>query len=88
MGPSVADNVDVKDQLPQGMTFVSGEITQGDGVCVSGICQLGDIGVGETVVIEITADVDSGLEAGDYTNTATVFSDSGRHQPEQRQRQR
>ena len=75
-GPSIAQNVDVKDVLPPGFTFDSG-VAIPEGTCVSGICQLNDVGVGvdNTVTIEITAMVESDVEAGLYTNTATVFTD-------------
>ena len=75
-GPSAAQNVDVKDLLPPGVSFVSGTASNG-GVCVSGICQLGNIPNGQVVTITIVGKVDSGVPVGtQLTNTATVFSDS------------
>jgi uncharacterized repeat protein (TIGR01451 family) len=68
--------VDVKDLLPPGVSFVSGTASNG-GVCVSGICQLGNIPAGQSRTITITGQVDSSLPAGtQLTNTATAFSDS------------
>ena len=75
-GPSTAQSVDVKDQLPAGVSFVSGTASNG-GVCVSGICQLGNVPAGQTVTISIVGQVGSNIPAGtQLTNTATVFSDS------------
>ena len=62
-GPSTAQSVDVKDQLPAGVSFVSGTASNG-GVCVSGICQLGNIPAGQTVTITIVGKVDSNIPAG------------------------
>ena len=73
-GPSVAQDVDLKDLLPAGVSYVGGQSTQG--VCVSGICQLGDVAVGQTVSMVITGTVGSDVPAGVLTNLAQVFSDS------------
>ncbi|MCC7362611.1 MAG: DUF11 domain-containing protein [Anaerolineales bacterium] len=69
-GPSVARTVDVKDLLPPGMTYLGGSSSQG--LCVSGICQLGDLGVNGAVTMVITASVGPGA-SGLVTNTAQVF---------------
>ena len=45
-GPSQARSVDVKDQLPAGLSLVS--MNAGQGVCASGICQFGALAVGAT----------------------------------------
>jgi uncharacterized repeat protein (TIGR01451 family) len=73
-GPSTAQSVDVKDLLPPGVSYVAGSASQG--LCVSGICQLGDMGVDETVTIVITGAVGSDVPPGTITNMAQVFSDS------------
>ncbi|RME84737.1 MAG: DUF11 domain-containing protein, partial [Caldilineae bacterium] len=72
-GPSVSRDVDVKDLLPAGFTYVSGTSTQG--TCVSGICQLGDVGVNEVVTMVVTATVGSDV-TGVVTNTAAYFGDT------------
>ena len=75
-GPSVAQDVDVKDLLPEGMEFVSGNPPQGR--CVNPICQLGDVAVNENdpMVFQITSLVESDVLPGDLQNEVTVFSDT------------
>ena len=72
-GPSVSRGVDVKDLLPPGFTYVAGTSTQG--VCVSGICQLGDVGVNDVITMVVTATVGSDI-TGAVTNTVTTFGDT------------
>ncbi|NOZ71057.1 MAG: DUF11 domain-containing protein, partial [Chloroflexi bacterium] len=72
-GPSVARDVDVKDVLPLGFTYVDGTSSQGS--CVRGICQLGDVGVNDVITMVITATVGSDV-SGIVTNTAIYFSDT------------
>ena len=57
-GPSVSRDVDVKDLLPPGFTYEGGSSSQG--TCVSGICQLGDVEVGDTITMVVTATVPGG----------------------------
>jgi uncharacterized repeat protein (TIGR01451 family) len=74
-GPATGKDVDVKDLLPAGVSYVSATTTQG--TCVSAICQLGDLPVGKTVTITVIGKVGSDVQNGaDLVNTATVFSDS------------
>jgi uncharacterized repeat protein (TIGR01451 family) len=73
-GPSTAWSVDIKDVLPAGFTLDIATTTQGQ--CVSAICQVDDVLVGETITVTIVATVDSDTLAGTYTNTAQVFSDT------------
>ncbi len=72
-GPSTARDVDVKDVLPAGLTWVSG--TPSQGACVAGICQFGDVSAGATVTAVLTIGVGSDV-LGDVTNTVQVFSDT------------
>ena len=72
-GPSTARTVDVKDLLPAGVTYSGGSTTQG--ACVSGICQLGDVAVGQTITMVVTGTVGSNV-TGAITNTAQVFADT------------
>ncbi len=72
-GPSTATEVDVKELLPPGMTPI--DLTPGQGVCVSQICQLGDVPVGGAVTITVTATADGSVAPGTVlTNTAAVFT--------------
>ena len=73
LGPSLARNVDVKDVLPSGLTWVGGVASQG--ACAGGICQFGDVGVGAVVSAVVTASVGSDV-LGDVTNQVQVFSDT------------
>jgi len=72
-GPSTARTVDMKELLPAGVTYSSGSTTQG--ACVSGICQLGDVAVGQTITMVVTGTVGSNV-TGTITNTAQVFADT------------
>jgi uncharacterized repeat protein (TIGR01451 family) len=72
-GPSTATEVDVKEVLPPGMWPI--DVTAGQGVCVSQICQLGDVPVGGAVTITVTATADGSITPGTIlTNTAAVFT--------------
>ncbi len=70
-GPSLARSVDIKDILPPGLTYLSGSVSQG--ACTSGICQVGDMDVDQTITAVITAAIDSDM-TGVITNTAQVFA--------------
>ena len=73
-GPSArARSVDVKDQLPAGVSLVSASTTQG--ACGGVVCQFGDVPVGGVVTVTVVGQVGSSV-TGTLTNTATVFSDS------------
>ncbi len=71
-GPGLARNVDVKDQLPAGLSLAG--IAAPGGVCSGTICQFGAMAVGVTRTITVVARVDSAAPAGVITNTAGVFS--------------
>ena len=70
-GPSTARTVDMKDILPAGVTYSGGSSTQG--ACVSGICQLGDVAVGQAITMVVTGTVGSNV-TGTITNTAQTFA--------------
>ncbi|MCB0183865.1 MAG: DUF11 domain-containing protein, partial [Caldilineaceae bacterium] len=72
-GPSVARDVDIKDLLPTGLTYVHASSSQG--ACVSSICQLGDVGVHDIITLVVTATVNSAV-SGVLTNTARAFGDT------------
>ena len=80
-GPSAAQDVDVKEQLPPSTTLTA--LTPARGVCVSQICQFGAMAAGEEVVITATLRADSGLLPGTVlTNTAVGFTDAPDRDPD------
>jgi uncharacterized repeat protein (TIGR01451 family) len=72
IGPGLARNVDIKDQLPAGLSLDS--ISAQSGVCGGTVCQFGRLSVNETRTITVVARVASGAAAGTITNTAAVYS--------------
>ena len=79
-GPSTAQSVDVKDTLPQGVTYAAATVERSGGgltACASAICQVGDMAVGETLTLTVSGTVAASVGEGSVlTNTATVFSDT------------
>ncbi len=79
-GPSTAQSVDVKDDLPAGISLASASVTRsgtGNSLCGGTVCQVGDMALNEVVTITVVGNVDSGVADGTVaTNTATVFSDT------------
>jgi uncharacterized repeat protein (TIGR01451 family) len=78
-GPSMAWNVDVKDQLPDGLslmaTFITSSLDDDVALCGGTVCQLGNVSAGEVVTVTIVAQVDPTLTAGTMLyNEAAVFS--------------
>ncbi|WP_160213735.1 SdrD B-like domain-containing protein, partial [Phaeodactylibacter xiamenensis] len=65
-GPSDATGVAVRDNLPSGYTFVSSNGAYDD---ATGIWTIGDLAMGASVSLEITASVNA---TGDYFNVAEV----------------
>lgn len=79
-GPSAAQDVDVKEQLPPSTTLTG--MTPSRGVCVSQICQFGAMAAGEEIVISATVQADLGLVPGTVlTNTAAGFTDTPDRDP-------
>jgi uncharacterized repeat protein (TIGR01451 family) len=79
-GPSAAQDVDVKEQLPHSTTLVKLEPSRG--VCVSQICQFGAMTAGEQIVLTATVRADGGLLPGAVlSNTATGFTDTPDRNP-------
>jgi uncharacterized repeat protein (TIGR01451 family) len=68
-GPNAATNVEVKDQLPAGLTFVSATPSQGSYNNSNGIWLVGTVNASSSATLEITATVTS---SGTITNTAEV----------------
>ena len=68
-GPSSADNVEVTDLLPTGLTFVSADPSQGTYTAASGIWAIGTLQGGASANLDITATV---TQAGDIINSAEI----------------
>lgn len=74
---SVVADVEVTDQLPAGLTFVSANPSQGTYNSTSGVWDIGTLTGLQVVNLEITATVNNGTEGDDITNTATLTNTSG-----------
>jgi uncharacterized repeat protein (TIGR01451 family) len=72
-GPSDARSVDVKDQLPAGMTLERIAASDG-GVCGGTVCQFGDVASGASRTVTVVARVASNVTDASLTNTAGVYS--------------
>jgi uncharacterized repeat protein (TIGR01451 family) len=77
-GPSTARAVNMHDNLPPGVTNISVEVVRSSGepiLCVSPICDLGDVAVGEVVTITLVGAVNPGLLPGtNLLNMASLTS--------------
>ena len=77
-GPQTATAVEITDDLPAGVTFVSAGPTQGScsatGQTVT--CQLGDLPAGAGAQVLLTTDVASGLAGTSVRNEAAAASDT------------
>ena len=72
-GPGLARSVDVKDQLPAGLTLAAASASDG-GVCGGTVCQFGTLAVGRHAHDHGRAQVAADAPAGTVTNTAAVYS--------------
>jgi uncharacterized repeat protein (TIGR01451 family) len=68
-GPSDATGVEVTDQLPEGVTFLAADASQGDYDPTTGIWTVGDLAVDGTATLDIDVEVTG---AGPITNVAEV----------------
>ena len=73
-GPDTAENVNVYDQLPDGMEYVSHIATKGDFDPVTGIWNIGSLSIHDG--IEYLDIVTKALTAGEKVNKANVTSDT------------
>lgn len=79
-GPSTAQDVTITDQIPAGTSFVEGVDGNGATVCAlvqpgMVVCELGDIGPGDSVTVFLTVLVAPSVPPGTVlTNTASVSS--------------
>ena len=75
-GPSAAEDVDVKDFLPDGVSLVSAETNTGV-PCLGTLCQLGLVEPDEVTTITIGALIDTDVISGtELENMVAVFSDT------------
>ncbi len=72
-GPNLALGVNVTDSLPTGYTYVSNTSNAGSFNSTTGVWTVGSLANATTATLQITATVNP---AGDYTNSATITSDS------------
>ncbi|WP_231189422.1 DUF11 domain-containing protein [Haladaptatus sp. DYF46] len=70
-GPNATSGVSVEDALPDGVTFVSADATQGSYDDANGIWTVGELATGDSATLTIVATVES---AGNITNVAQVDS--------------
>ena len=70
-GPEAATGVEVADNLPSGFTFISASASKGTYSNASGIWQIGDLALDETVTLNMTVRVNN---SGSYTNTAEIVA--------------
>ncbi|MFD1294658.1 gliding motility-associated C-terminal domain-containing protein, partial [Lutibacter holmesii] len=73
-GPSVATGVSLTDNLPIGVTYASHNTSKGNFNRGSGIWNIGEIAVGETVELQISAIVNSNTGGTIITNYTTAAS--------------
>lgn len=71
-GPNTATGVEVTDQLPAGVTFVSATPSQGSYDPVSGVWTVGTVAVSATVTMDIVVEIEAGTAGQTITNTATI----------------
>ena len=69
-GPSTATGIVVRDQLPNGLSYVSHTADQGDYDEATGLWTVGDLDPGGNVTLTVVADVD---DDGTITNRAEVI---------------
>ena len=70
-GPEAAAGVEVSDVLPSGFTFISASASKGTYNSGTGLWQIGDLALNETVTLNMTVRVNT---SGSYTNTAEVVT--------------
>ncbi len=72
-GPSAARQVTVTDPAPAGVTGLTA--TPSNGSCAAGVCDLGDLASGDTVIITVAGTVETDVTAP-VSNTASATSDT------------
>ncbi len=80
VGGSYADNIDLTDVLPAGLSYVSGSSTAGSCTYTAGTrtvdCPIPLIQNGSSVTATITTTVDANITTASITNTAHIASDT------------
>ncbi|MDX1517221.1 MAG: DUF11 domain-containing protein, partial [Woeseiaceae bacterium] len=71
-GPGPATVVQIMDQLPAGVTYVSHSATQGTYDPILGDWYVGNLAAGSSATLTLQADVDAGTGGSTITNTASV----------------
>ncbi len=74
LGPVDANDVEVADVLPLGVTFVSGSADQGVYSQETGIWTIGDLGIGAQRTLSIEAAINADTAASTIINRAGVFN--------------
>jgi uncharacterized repeat protein (TIGR01451 family) len=72
LGPGVASGLEITDNLPAGMTFVSSIASQGSYNDITGLWTLGDLSAGTTHTLGLRASTDPGTGGSTITNTSTL----------------
>jgi uncharacterized repeat protein (TIGR01451 family) len=72
-GPSAARSVDIKDQLPAGLTLFSVTASDG-GACAGTLCQYGIVPANATRTMTVVAQIGADVGPGLVENTAAVYS--------------
>jgi uncharacterized repeat protein (TIGR01451 family) len=71
-GPDTANNIEITDTLPTGVTYVSDNVTQGAFNDVTGVWSVGSLANGASATLQITVNVDIGTAGDTITNTAEL----------------
>lgn len=74
---NAVSNIELTDQLPSGLTFVSAATTQGSYNSGSGIWTIGGLNGNDTAQMILKAQVNAGQEGNTISNTATFTNYSG-----------
>jgi uncharacterized repeat protein (TIGR01451 family) len=71
-GPDATTGIQVNDLLPAGLSYVSASASQGTYDSSTGIWDIGNLGVGSTVSVSLTATVSTSAAGGTIVNTSTL----------------
>lgn len=74
---SAASGIELTDQLPAGLTFVSANPSQGNYNSTNGIWDVGTLSGLQSATLELVASVNNGTEGNTITNTASLSNVTG-----------